>query len=69
MGWNNWLEEVELDFICVLNQTAEAAYSVLASDWPGVRRGGKEGVDAKKTALICAFLPLQVLLALPLLPD
>ena len=43
MGCSNWLEEVELDLICALNLAAEAAYSVLASDWPGGRRGGKEG--------------------------
>ena len=43
MGWSNWLEELELDLICVLNQAAEAEYSVLASDRSGGEQGGKEG--------------------------
>ena len=43
VGWSNWLEELELDLICVLNQAAEAEYSVLASDWSGGEQGGKEG--------------------------
>ena len=57
VGWSNWLEEVELDLICVLNRAAEAAYSVLVSDWPGGRRRGKEG---NGTQLIISLLVLQL---------
>ena len=35
MGWRNWLEEEVEVVLTVLNQAAEAAYSVQASHWPG----------------------------------
>ena len=45
VGWSNWLEEVELDLICVKQ---------LIQCWPligqaVVEEAGKEEVDAKKT--------------------
>ena len=35
MGWRNWLEEEVEVVLTVLNQAAEAAYSVQAFDWSG----------------------------------
>ena len=35
VGWRNWLEEEVEVVLTVLNQAAEAAYSVQAFDWSG----------------------------------
>ena len=43
MGWRNWLEkEVEV-VLTVLNEAAEATYSVQAFDWSGGKGRPKEG--------------------------
>ena len=43
MGWRNWLEEEVEVVLTVLNQAAEAAYSVQAFDWSCGKGRPKEG--------------------------
>ena len=43
MGWRNWLEEEVEVVLTVLNQAAEAAYSVQAFDWSGGKGRPEEG--------------------------
>ena len=43
MEWSNWLEDLELDLICVPNQAAEGACTVQASDWSVSKCREKEG--------------------------
>ena len=43
MGARNRLEEKVEVVLTVLNQAAEAAYSVLTFDWSGGRQGGRDG--------------------------
>ena len=42
MGWRNWLEEEVEVVLTVLNQAAEAAYSVQAVHWSGGKGRLKE---------------------------
>ena len=42
MGWRNWFEEEVEVVLTVLNQAAEAAYSVQAFDWSGGKGRPKE---------------------------
>ena len=42
MGWRNWLEEEVEVVLTVLNQAAEAAYSVQAFHWSGGKGRPKE---------------------------
>ena len=46
MGWRNWLEEEVEVVLTVLNQAAEAAYSVQASHWSGGKGRPEEGDTA-----------------------
>ena len=56
MGWRNWLEEEVEVVLTVLNQAAEAAYSVQAFD----RSGGKGRPRERDTADLIISLPSTV---------
>ena len=55
MGWRNWLEEEVEVVLTVLNQAAEAAYSVQAFDWSG----GKGRPRERDTVRLVNALPSQ----------
>ena len=57
MGWRNWLEEQVEVVLMMLNQAAEAAYSVQAFDWSAGKGRGRERDGG------------QLVNALPLLPS
>ena len=56
MGWRNWLEEEVEVVLTVLNQAAEAAYSVQAFDWSCGKGRPEEGDTAN---LIITLPPMD----------
>ena len=61
MRWRNWLEEEVEVVLTVLNQAAEAAYSVQAFDWLGGRcRGKEEPSNRKIPSLLEAGMPSKL---------
>ena len=56
MGWRNWLEEQVEVVLTVLNQAAEAAYSVQACEWSG----GKGRPRERDTVQLVNALDLSI---------
>ena len=65
MGWRNWLEEEVEVVLTVLNQAAEAAYSVQASHWPGGKGRPRERDTAQLVIALLGSDIQQYSLAMP----